>query len=74
MEVTRAAYPDPTAIEGDWVCVDIKPVEAWDSPVSLDRIRAEGSLSNLLLLSHSRLSVSPIPEAAWKRIGELTYG
>ena len=31
-EVTRQAYPDPTAKEGDWSAVDIKPVKALKKP------------------------------------------
>src|SRR5215472_17658636 len=37
--VEKEAYPDPTASEGDWVCVDLVPVNALRKPVSLDIIK-----------------------------------
>src|SRR5882672_3536379 len=38
--VTKEAYPDPTATEGDWSCVDLVPVTALTRPVSLVAIKA----------------------------------
>ncbi len=67
-EVARAAYPDPTASEGDWSCVDLKPCEALDRPVSLEQIKAEPSLSEIGLLKQSRLSVMPLTKAAFEKI------
>src|SRR5580658_2765382 len=37
--VAREAYPDPTAQEGDWVCVDLAPVKTLARTVSLDVIK-----------------------------------
>ncbi len=59
-EVTKPAYPDPTAEEEGWVSVEIKAVEAMPHPVSLDAIKAEPKLKNIALLRQSRLSVMPI--------------
>ena len=39
-EVVREAYSDPTAKEGDWVCVDLKPIRSLPHPVPLERIKA----------------------------------
>ncbi len=58
--VAREAYPDPTAREGDWSCVDLVPVRACREPVTLEQIKAEQGLRNLALLRQSRLSVSPV--------------
>ena len=71
VEIVRAAYADPTAKEGDWSCVDIRPVEAWNVPVPLAEIRAKDGLKDLLLLKQGRLSVTPIPATAWKAIKAL---
>lgn len=59
-EVTRAAYPDPTASEGDWVAVDLRPREALRRPVSLDEMKTDARLAGMPLLRHSRLSVMPV--------------
>src|SRR5689334_9132773 len=34
-KVSREAYPDPTANEGDWSAVEIKPVKELVKPVSI---------------------------------------
>ncbi|HEY2341558.1 MAG TPA: EVE domain-containing protein [Chthoniobacteraceae bacterium] len=67
-EVVREAYPDPTAKDGDWTSVDLATVRPLKTPVTLDEIKAEPSLSDILLLRNSRLSVQPLPAAAFKEI------
>jgi len=72
--VTREAYPDATAGEGDWSCVDLAPVEACRTPVGLEQIKQEPALSGLALLRQSRLSVMPVTAAeakVLKRLGGL---
>jgi predicted RNA-binding protein with PUA-like domain len=70
-KVARAAYPDPTAEDGDWAAVDIAPVKALAAPVSLAAIKADAKLSEMLLLRRSRLSVVPVTPAEFKRVLEL---
>lgn len=70
-KVAKAAYADPTADEGDWSCVDLKPVKALSQPVSLDAIKADPALADMPLIRHSRLSVMPLTEAQAKRVLEL---
>lgn len=67
-EVVRAAYPDPTAKEGDWVAVDLKPVRALARPVPLAEIKADPALKNLPLVRQSRLSVLPVSDAEFKQL------
>lgn len=62
-EVAREAYPDPTAAEGDWSCVDLKPVRAFRTPVGLEQIKDEPGLRDIALLRQSRLSVMPLTAA-----------
>ncbi|HEY3662701.1 MAG TPA: EVE domain-containing protein [Chthoniobacterales bacterium] len=59
-EVTREAYPDPTAKEGDWSAVELKPIKPLKHPVTLDQIKAEPKLRDIVLLRNSRLSVQPL--------------
>ncbi|MEO8352551.1 MAG: EVE domain-containing protein [Chthoniobacteraceae bacterium] len=59
-KVTRPAYPDPTAKEGDWSCVDLAPVNAFAKPVTLAAMRDEPELQDFGLLRHTRLSVIPL--------------
>jgi predicted RNA-binding protein with PUA-like domain len=69
--VTREAYPDPTAKEGDWSVVDLKPVKAMVEPVTLERIKADAKLSEIALIKQSRLSVMPLRASEFQRILKL---
>lgn len=59
-KVVRAAYPDPTADEGGWLCVDLAPVRPLPSPVTLEQIKATPALREIALMRQSRLSVQPL--------------
>lgn len=67
-KVAREAYADPTAKEGDWSVVDVSPVKALASPVTLDAIRADEALANMQLLRRSRLSVVPVTPDEFRRV------
>lgn len=62
-KVAREAYPDPTATDGDWSCVDLVPVAACAEPVALEKIKEHKGLRELPLLRQSRLSVMPVTAA-----------
>jgi predicted RNA-binding protein with PUA-like domain len=67
-EVSREAFPDPTAKEGDWSAVELKPVKALKHPVTLAQIRAEPRLREIALLRCSRLSVQPLGKEEFELI------
>ena len=67
-EVVREAYRDPTAKEGDWSAVDIRPLKALNQPVSLEQIKTEPRLRNIPLVKNSRLSVQPLEKSAFELI------
>src|SRR5437868_14842491 len=56
-KIVRAAYPDPTAKEGNWSTVDLVPLKALRRPVALEEIKANPKLNNISLVRQSRLSV-----------------
>ena len=67
--VAREAYPDPTADEGaPWVCVDVIAHAPFKSPLTLDEIKLDPVLSEMVLVKNSRLSVQPVTDAEWKHI------
>tara|TARA_Y100001934_G_scaffold264759_1_gene342128 strand:+ start:117 stop:566 length:450 start_codon:yes stop_codon:yes gene_type:complete len=70
-KVTRVAYPDPTAKEGDWSVVDLKPVQSMTTPVTLDAIKTDKALADISLIRQSRLSVMPLAAAHFRRILKL---
>ena len=59
-KVTRTAYRDATAKEGDWSAVDLAPVKALPKPVTLAEIKAKPQLKTIALVRQSRLSVMPL--------------
>jgi predicted RNA-binding protein with PUA-like domain len=59
-KVTRTAYRDATAKEGDWSAVDLAPVKRLPRPVTLAEIKAKPPLKNIALVRQSRLSVMPL--------------
>ena len=69
--VEKAAYPDPTATEGNWVCVDLVPEGALPHPVALETLKSHPTLCNIPLIRQSRLSVMPLEEADFKAIVKL---
>ena len=71
VEVVRAAYPDPTAESGDWVCVDMRAVRPFKQAVSLAEMKADPALEGLALLKYSRLSVAPVEPVYWRHICKL---
>lgn len=67
-QVVREAYPDPTAQEGAWVCVDLAPQRALPRPVTLEEIKMVPALANLPLVRQGRLSVSPLSAPEFQAI------
>ena len=60
-KVVREAYQDPTAPnDARWVVVELEPIMALETPVSLARIKAEPLLVTIGLIRQSRLSVMPV--------------
>lgn len=70
-KVAAAAYPDPTAKEGDWVCVDLVPFKPLKRPVTLEAIKACKALAKLALLRQSRLSVMPVSAEEYRALLDL---
>jgi predicted RNA-binding protein with PUA-like domain len=53
------------------VLVDVAPIMPVRQEVSLKQIKAEPRLQHLALVRQSRLSVSPVDDAAWRLICEM---
>ena len=57
VEVLNEAHPDSTTDDPRWECVDVVAVMDFPTPVSLDDIKAEPALEEMVLVNNSRLSV-----------------
>jgi predicted RNA-binding protein with PUA-like domain len=71
-EVTKEAFPDATAEEGDWSAVELKAMRSLSCPVTLEQIKAEKSLASIMLVRQGRLSVMPLKPAEFETILRLT--
>jgi predicted RNA-binding protein with PUA-like domain len=67
-KVTKEAYPDPTAKEGEWYCVDLEKTKPLPSPVPLAEIKEDPELAEIALIKQSRLSVMPLTKPEFDRI------
>jgi len=70
-KVLKAAYPDPTAKEGDWSAVDLGPVKALKVSVPLVSIKSDTVLKEMPLVRQSRLSVMPVTKTQYDRVLKL---
>jgi predicted RNA-binding protein with PUA-like domain len=70
--VVKEFYPDATADEGDWSCVDLATERALTKPVTLAQIKADKILKEMVVAKQSRLSVSPVTGAQFKRLLKLS--
>lgn len=71
VEVCAEAHPDSTTDDERWECVDIKAVADVPNPVSLDTIKNDLRLEEMVLVKNSRLSVQPVTEEEWRIICDL---
>ncbi|WP_298937887.1 EVE domain-containing protein [uncultured Ruegeria sp.] len=65
VEVCAEAHPDSTTDDERWECVDIKAIRPFTAAVTLDQIKADERLSEMVLVRNSRLSVQPVSDAEW---------
>jgi predicted RNA-binding protein with PUA-like domain len=70
-KVTKEAFRDPTAAEGDWSAVELTALKPITPPVTLELIKGEPRLSDIPLLKYSRLSVMKLTKEQFEIILEL---
>jgi predicted RNA-binding protein with PUA-like domain len=73
-EGLREAFIDPSDPAGRFVAVELAPVRALKTPVTLAQMKAEPALANMAMLRLFRLSVSPVTDAEWATILKMASG
>ena len=73
-KVAREAFPDPSDPANRFVAVELSPVRALTSPVTLAEMKAKLALAGMAMLRQGRLSVSPVSAAEWETILRLAGG
>lgn len=71
VEVCANAHPDSTTDDARWECVDIRAVKPMQIPVTLEQIKTDPRLTEMVLVKNSRLSVQPVTAEEWAIIYDL---
>lgn len=69
----KSEYYDPKATQAKpiWQMVEVEYVEKLPRLVSLDELRKDPALKDLMLLHRSRLSITPVDKKHWEHILRL---
>ncbi|MEQ6118438.1 EVE domain-containing protein [Reichenbachiella sp. MALMAid0571] len=59
-KVVREHYQDPTTEDEKWSVVDFAPEKKLKRPVTLEEVKQDERLSEMVLVNNSRLSVQPV--------------
>lgn len=70
-EVVTEHYTDPTATEGDWSAVNLKPVQKLKRFIGLAEIKSDTKLKEMVLVKNTRLSVQPVSADEYNYILQL---
>ena len=68
VKVSSPLHADADDDTGKWECVDVTAVVALPSPVTLEDIKAEPELAEMVLVKNSRLSVQPVTVEEWQAV------
>lgn len=71
VRVAVEVHPDSTTDDARWECVDIEAVKPFETPITLDDIKAHPELLEMVLVKNSRLSVQPVTEHEWQIICKM---
>ena len=72
VKVIKKAFIDQTDKKKRFVAVQVRFIEKFNSPVSLEKIKKTKTISHLPLIKQSRLSVMPIDYKSWKIIYKMS--
>ena len=73
-KIIKEYYQDPTTDDERWVVVDIEPVEQFKHPVTLEQVKSDERLANMVLVNNSRLSVQPVKKEEFDIIVGMGQG
>ena len=71
VKVIKKAFIDKTDKKKRFLAVQVRFVEKFNSPISLEKIKKTKAISHLPLIKQSRLSVMPIDYKSWKIICKM---
>ena len=71
VKIIKKAFTDKTDKKRKFVAVQVRFVEEFINPISLEKIKKTKTISHLPLIKQSRLSVMPIDFKSWKIIYKM---
>ena len=71
VKIIKKAFIDKTDKKKRFVAVQVRFVEEFNTPISLEKIKKTKAISHLPLIKQSRLSVMPIDYKSWKIICKM---
>ena len=71
VKVIKSAFIDKTDKKKRFVAVQVRFIEEFNFPISLEKIKKIKDISHLPLIKQSRLSVMPIDYKSWKIIYKM---
>ena len=71
VKIIKEAFIDKTDKKKRFVAVQVRFVEEFNTPISLEKIKKTKAISHLPLIKQSRLSVMPIDYKSWKIICKM---
>jgi predicted RNA-binding protein with PUA-like domain len=77
VEVIATAHPDSSTDDDRWDCVDIRAIAPLPVPVTLEQVKSDPRLTDMVLVKMSRLSVQSVTDDEWRIIcalGGMTDG
>ncbi|MEP0365887.1 MAG: EVE domain-containing protein [Cyclobacteriaceae bacterium] len=67
-KVVKEFYQDPTTDDERWVVMDVAADFALKKPVTLEMVKNEPMLTDMVLVNNSRLSVQPVKKEEFDKI------
>ena len=71
VEVSAEAHPDSTTDDPRWECVDIRALAPVKAPVTLEQIKSDPRLADMVLVRNARLSVQPVTDDEWRIVCDM---
>lgn len=70
----REHYQDPTTDDERWVVVDFVPERKLTRPITLDEVKSNPSLKDMVLVNNNRLSVQPVQKEEYEILIGMSEG
>lgn len=71
VRVAGTAVPDPSDETGKFVMVDVETVAPFQTPVTLQQVKADPRFADLQLVRIGRLSVQQVDADSWKALCKM---